>query len=76
MSTSAGDTIPDNTSSTFNIGLTGHPKGAGTRNGFINSAADQDFFPIFLNVVEKYEFRANDASPLDTTLSLRNSAGT
>jgi hypothetical protein len=27
-------------------------------------------------VVEKYEFRANDASPLDTTLSLRNSAGT
>jgi hypothetical protein len=74
MSTSAGDTIPGNTSSTFNIGLTGYPNGAGTKDR--SSAADQDFIRIFLNVVEKYEFRANDASPLDTRLNLRNSAGT
>ena len=35
MSTSAGDTIPGNTSSTFNIGLTGYPNGAGTRIGVV-----------------------------------------
>lgn len=52
MSTLAGDTVPGNTSSTFNIGLTGYPNGAGTKDR--SSAADQDFIRIFLNVGENY----------------------
>jgi hypothetical protein len=76
LSTSAGDTIPGNTSITFGVTLVGYPNGQGWRDGFINSGADQDFFRIGLNAGESYQFLANSFGSVDPMLSLRSSAGT
>jgi hypothetical protein len=48
----------------------------GFRSGTINSAADQDFFRIFLTAGQNYTFDAVGVGLSDPTLALRNSAGT
>ena len=48
----------------------------GVRSGQINSAADQDFFQIFLTAGQNYTFDAVGVGLSDPTLAVRNSAGT
>jgi hypothetical protein len=48
----------------------------GVRSGTINSAADQDFFQIFLTAGQHYNFDVTGVGLSDPTLALRNSAGT
>jgi hypothetical protein len=48
----------------------------GLRSGTINSAADQDYFRIFLTAGNNYTFDAVGVGLGDPTLALRNSAGT
>ena len=48
----------------------------GVMSGQINSAADQDFFRIFLVAGQNYTFDAVGVGLTDPTLAVRNSAGT
>ena len=48
----------------------------GSRSGTINSAADEDWFRVSLTAGQSYIFDAHGVSLSDTTLALRNSAGT
>jgi hypothetical protein len=71
------DTIPANVFTWAGVTIGGGPNGFGSNNGdFIHSAADQDFFRVFLRADELYQFQVNTPnSNLDPTIQVHNAAG-